>query len=181
MYRYEDVSIRTFREDDIQLKIDWINDPRVNQHLHYELPLEYEKTYKWFLNAIQNKNRFDGVIEYYGKPVGIVGVTNVDYEKKCAEDYLVIGDVSCWGKGIATKAGILNQLYVRDNMGLDYIYGIIEYDNISSLNQAIRRGAKFEELLPEYYVNKEKRKDAFRVNYHSHNIPTKALEGLIHD
>lgn len=181
MYRFEDIAIRKFTEEDIQLKINWINDPRVNKHLHYDLPLEYEKTYKWYLNAITKKDRFDGIIEYYGKPIGIIGVTNIDFENKCGEDYLVIGDVSAWGKGLATKAGVLNELFLRDAYGLDYVYGLIEYDNISSLNQAIRRGGKFDSLLPGYYTQNGRKKDAFRINYYPENIPEKALMGLIND
>lgn len=179
MFRYEDVSIRKFEYEDIPLKVQWINDPRVNVHLHYELPLEYEKTCDWYKNASVNPNRFDGIIEYYGKPIGIVGVTNIDFEKRCGEDYLVIGDPSYWGKGIATKAGILNELYVKEYMGLDYVYGLIEYDNISSLNQAIRRGGKFECLLPNYYKNNGILKDAYKVNYYPENIPS--LRGIIND
>jgi len=179
MFRYKDVSIRKFRFEDIPLKVQWINDPRINAHLHFDLPLEYEKTCAWFKSASVNPNRFDGIIEYCGEPLGIVGVTNIDFEKKCGEDYLVIGHPSFWGKGIAAKAGILNELYVKEYMNLDYIYGLIEYDNVSSLNQAVRRGGKFECLIPDYYNNKGKLKDAFKVNYYPENIPS--LEGIIND
>lgn len=48
MYQYKDVKIRRFTFDDIPLKIEWINNPENNKFLHYDLPLEYEKTVAWF-------------------------------------------------------------------------------------------------------------------------------------
>lgn len=177
MYRYNDVSIRKFTFDDIPLKIKWINDPKINKHLHYDIPLEYEKTCLWFENAVKNPNRYDAIIEYEGNPIGIVGFTQVDTENNCAEDYLVIGDTSYWGKGIAMKAGILNTLYATKYMHLDYLFGMIEYNNISSLNQAIRRGGKFDCLIPGYYKKEGRLIDAFKVIYKPEAIPN--LNGII--
>ena len=42
------VSIRKFDKKDIPNKVNWINDPRNNAFLHYDLPLEIEKTEVWF-------------------------------------------------------------------------------------------------------------------------------------
>lgn len=176
MFRYKDVTIRKFQFEDIPLKIKWINDNRVNVHLHYDLPLEYNKTCQWYKTTTNDPNRFDGIIEFNGVPIGIVGVTNIDFENRCGEDYLVVGEVDYWGKGIATKAGILNTLYAKEYLKLDYLYGLIEYDNISSINQAVRRGAKFDSLLPNYYENAGKLKDAYKVKYYPENIPS--LEGV---
>ena len=67
------------------------------------------------------------------------------------------------------------------NYVLNTIIENIEYDNISSLNQAIRRGGKFDSLLPGYYTQNGRKKDAFRINYYPENIPEKALMGLIND
>ena len=42
------ISIRKFCEKDIPKKVQWINDPCNNRFLHYDLPLETEKTLKWY-------------------------------------------------------------------------------------------------------------------------------------
>ena len=44
----KEISIRKFNENDIHNKIKWINDSKNNKYLHYDLPLEYDKTLKWF-------------------------------------------------------------------------------------------------------------------------------------
>ena len=51
-----DIKIRKFEEADVRYKVDWINDPANNRYLHYDLPLEYEKTLNWFH---ANKDRTD--------------------------------------------------------------------------------------------------------------------------
>ena len=45
MYINEDhILIRDFKENDIKNKIEWINDPRNNAFLHYDIPLNYKDT-----------------------------------------------------------------------------------------------------------------------------------------
>ena len=45
MYINEDhILIRDFKENDIKNKIEWINDPRNNTFLHYDIPLNYKDT-----------------------------------------------------------------------------------------------------------------------------------------
>ena len=60
------VTIRKFEEKDIANKIKWINDERNNRFLHYDLPLEYEKTLDWYNRNKGRSDRFDAVIEYNG-------------------------------------------------------------------------------------------------------------------
>ena len=38
------VRIRKFERKDIPKKVEWINNPQNNKFLHYDIPLEVEKT-----------------------------------------------------------------------------------------------------------------------------------------
>ena len=131
MYEFKDVRIRKFEKKDIDNKIKWINDIENNEFLHFDLPLEYDKTLRWYERTKDRKDRYDAVIEYQGIPVGIVGLTNIDYKNKKAEDYLIVGDTSFKRKGIATKAGALICLYGFKVLGLNKIVAHIEYGNPS--------------------------------------------------
>ena len=53
------VSIRRFDKDDIPNKVKWVNDPRNNTFLHYDLPLEICKTEVWFQNNMGRTDRYD--------------------------------------------------------------------------------------------------------------------------
>lgn len=149
MYRFEDVRLRKFRFEDIPLKIKWINDPANNRYLHYDLPLEYEKTCRWYEAIKDREDRFDAVVEYLGEPVGLFGLLNIDYKNKKAEDYSLIGDLSVKGKGIGAKAGILNVIHGFHDLGLNKIYGYIEAGNTASVRRWTRMGGSVEGLLKE--------------------------------
>ena len=147
MYRYNDLVLRKFRFEDIPLKIEWINNAENNAHLGYELPLEYEKTCRWYESIKDRQDRFDAVVEYMGQPIGLFGLLNIDYKNKKAEDYSLIGDTSFKGKGIGTRAGYLNILYAFHNLGLHKVYGIIEVGNTASIMRCRRSGWHVEGYL----------------------------------
>lgn len=128
---YDDVKIRKFEFEDINNKINWINNPENNRFLHYDLPLEYEKTCKWFESVENNNNRFDGVIEYKGTPVGIVGLLNIDYKNKKCEEYITLGETSLKRRGIATKALELICSYAIHELKLKKVVAFVEYGNPS--------------------------------------------------
>ena len=86
------ITIRKFMQNDIENKIRWINNSENNKFLHYDLPLEYNKTLMWFEKNKDNINRYDGIIEYCKTPVGLIGLLNIDYKNKKAEYYITIGE-----------------------------------------------------------------------------------------
>lgn len=161
MYRFEDVTIRKFTFEDIPNKIKWINDSKNNEYLHYDLPLEYEKTCKWYENNKDKTDRFDAVIEYKGKPVGLVGLLSIDYKNKKAEDYMIIGNHQFKNKGIATKAGHLNQLYAFEVLKLNKLYALIEVGNEKAVKLYKRRGFEMEGRLNKEIVLKNRVADIY--------------------
>lgn len=70
------VSIRDFTVADIENKVKWINDPQNNTYLHYDLPLDAERTKEWFYHK-NNEIRQDCVIEYNQNPVGLIGLLSI--------------------------------------------------------------------------------------------------------
>ena len=72
------VRIRKFERKDIPKKVEWINNPQNNKFLHYDIPLEVEKTQKWFDANIGRTDRYDAVIEADGVPCGTIGLLEID-------------------------------------------------------------------------------------------------------
>lgn len=124
------ISIRRFDECDIKNKVKWINDPRNNTFLHYDLPLEYEKTLNWWRNVRERTDRFDAVIEVDGIPCGLIGLLGIDCINQKAEYYISMGEVSFKGKGIATRASKMLLEYAFGELGLNRVYLFTEVDNI---------------------------------------------------
>ena len=169
MYRYSDVRIRAFQFEDIPLKIEWVNNPANNQYLHYDLPLEYDKTVAWFERNKGNTGRFDAVIEYLGEPVGLCGLLNIDYKNSKAEDYMIIGNPSYKRKGIATKAGTLNALYCFEELKLNKLYAFIEVGN-NSLNLDLKRGFSVEGYLHHSIRKGDSFADRYVLGLYRHSL-----------
>lgn len=123
------IKIRKFEKSDIPMKVDWVNNPANNTFLHYDIPIEIEKTERWFENNLGRNDRYDGLIEVDGFPVGLIGLLSIDQKNSKAEYYIMMGNTDFKGKGIAKKASqqIIN--YGFYELGLNRIYLFTEVKN----------------------------------------------------
>ena len=141
------VSIRKFEEADVQCKVAWINDPANNRYLHYDLPLEYEKTLNWFRANQDRMDRYDATILVDGVPVGVIGLLGIDRKNGKAEYYITMGDRRFSGKGVATIASSQLLAYAFGELGLNRGYLYTEKDNVSAQKLFARIGFRREGLL----------------------------------
>ena len=126
------VSIRPFRKEDIYRKVEWLNKHENNLYLHYELPLDTEKTERWFLKNHDRKDRYDSIIEMDGIPCGLIGLLSIDRINLKAELYIAIGDTTMKGKGISTQACKLLLQYAFAKLGLNRVYLYTETGNLAA-------------------------------------------------
>ncbi len=137
------VCIRDFSEEDIKNKVEWINNSENNEFLHYDIPLCYEKTLDWYRNK-DNAVRFDGVIEYENKPVGLIGLVSIDQKNKKAEFYISMGETAFKGKGIAKKSTKLLLMYAFRDLDLNKVYLNVDDDNLIACKLYEKVGFKCE-------------------------------------
>ena len=128
------VTIRSFREEDIPRKVRWINDPSNNRYLHYDLPLTEEKTARWYERVKNSADRLDCVIAADGVPCGLVGLLRIDSARKDAEYYIVIGEPALKRKGIAFNASeqLLDRAFSELRLKTVYLY--TEPENLPAQN-----------------------------------------------
>lgn len=155
------ISFRKFCAQDIDNKVKWINDPDNNQYLHYDLPLEYNKTLNWFNNIKDRTDRFDAIIEVDGNPVGLIGILGIDLKNSKAEYYVAMGEKGYKGKGIATNVSWLFLDFVFTQLGLNKIYLYTEKDNIPAQKLFEKIGFQREGLLIEDLIYNNKRIDRY--------------------
>ena len=166
MYRFEDLRLRRFQFEDIPLKIKWINQDENNRYLGYDLPLEYEKTCRWFEGVKDREDRYDFVVEYQGRPVGLTGLVNVDTKNRKAGNYILTGELGYKGRGIGYRAGLLNFLYGFEVLGLNKLCGDIEVGNVASLKRCRRLCGHVEGYLMDERWRDGKPVDVYRVAYY---------------
>lgn len=156
--RKKHVSIRKFEFRDIPNKIRWINDPANNRYLHYDLPLEYEKTCAWFEKNQHRTDRYDAVIEQEGIPVGLIGLLGLKDGE--GEYYISMGEAGAKGCGVAKAASELLLSYGFRKLGLKRIYLYTEEENLSAQRLFERLGFRQEGLYKDHlfyngrYVNR---------------------------
>lgn len=149
MQTYNGVSIRKFNREDIELKVNWINDPKVNTYLHYDLPLTIEGTSVWFERIKDQTDRLDCTIEYNGTPVGLCGLLGIDYKNNRAEFYYTIGDTSFQRRGICRSALKLLFDLAFDELKLNKLFCYTEVINTPSVCMLRKMGLKEEGILAE--------------------------------
>lgn len=125
------VRIRQFELNDIDNKIEWINNPENNRYLHYDLPLEKEKTINWFLNK-DNSTRDDYTILYDDTPVGVIGLLNIDFNNLKAEYYITLGSIEHKRKGISSQATEILLKIAFEDMNLNKVYLNVDAENKSA-------------------------------------------------
>ena len=126
------VTIRKFERKDIPKKVEWINNPENNRYLHYDLPLEIDKTQKWFDSIQDRVDRYDAIIEVDGIPCGTIGLLSIDKKNSKAEYYIAMGETSLKGKGVSTQASKLILEYGFKDLGLNRIYLFTETENTAA-------------------------------------------------
>lgn len=92
-----------------------------------------DKTVSWFQGIELRDDRYDGVVEYEGVPVGLVGLLNIDKKNRKAESYIVIGRHEYKNKGIGYKAEKLILDYAFNTLKLNKVFAFIETGNKASL------------------------------------------------
>ncbi|MBP3308774.1 MAG: GNAT family N-acetyltransferase [Clostridia bacterium] len=155
------VTIRRFLSKDISKKVEWINNPDNNTYLHYDLPLEEEKTRAWFEKNFDRTDRFDAVIEVDGVAVGLIGLLSIDKRNLKAEFYICIGETGCKGKGVAKQSSKLLLDYAFNELKLNKVYLYTEVDNISAQRLFERVGFEKEGLLREDLIYRGRKVDRF--------------------
>ena len=150
------ITIRKFEFNDIELKIKWINNAENNQYLHYDLPLEYEKTCVWYNNNKDRVDRYDAVIEVDGRPVGLIGLLSIDLKNAKAEYYVAMGESNFKGRGIANKASQLILEYAFYELGLEKVYLYTETENVKAQKLFERLGFIKEGFLERDLYSKGK-------------------------
>lgn len=146
------VYLRAFEPDDYLNSIVWRNDDEIWSQLgggKYYVSARYEK--KWIEDAIfDSKNiRLAVCLIDGGRYIGNVSITNINLANRSGISNILIGDHSCWGRGIGTEAYRLLLEYAFNERGLHRIEALVLEDNISSIKMHKKCGFKIEGKLRE--------------------------------
>ena len=142
--------VRRLEENDLQLRVSWMNNEKVYSSMHFEIPVVMENTIKWYHNNVGNEKRADLAFEENGEIVAFGGLTAINREVNKAELYIFVNPNAQKG-GIGTKATILLCKYGFEELGLNKIYLETNEDNLAARRVYEKCGFMLEGTLREEY------------------------------
>ena len=132
-YRFESerLSFRGIAVEDAETIVGWRNEPKNYKNFLNAKPITLESHLAWFRRYLNDSSRYDFMIFESGKPIGTCGLSAI-VDKSC-EANIMIGDVSCRGKGYATEACKAITEVAFDELGVDRVVAHILPHNTASI------------------------------------------------
>lgn len=126
------MQIRELELDDLPVRVEWMNNPKVYSSMHFEVPILLDNTIRWFEKNKKNENRRDVVFLDENKIVAFGGLTSITRDTQMAELYIFV-DPNLQHHGIGTAATTLLCQWGFSILGLRKIYLYTNEDNHSAI------------------------------------------------
>lgn len=173
--------LRSLCIDDLELRVDWLNDSRINKTMNLNFPINIETTKKWFAQNSGNLNRLDLVLCYNGEVEAMTGFSKLDSKK--AESYTFVNPEKK-GEGYGSIALFLKLVYIFNIRKIDEVFSVIDIDNIASRKMVEKLG-----FLLDKIVDKDLEKNGVKIdrcyysckkdNFKSNFLPYKIYKNVI--
>ncbi|MFA5029560.1 MAG: GNAT family protein [Patescibacteria group bacterium] len=100
------IKIRKHLEKDIPYRVKWLSNPSANKFIGDEIgqKTNLQKEKRWFANYKKAKNKKFFTICDNFKPIGFMGLSNINKANKNADLFIAIGEDDYRGKGIGKIA-----------------------------------------------------------------------------
>lgn len=142
-----DFKPRRFNDKDIKIRVDWINDPRINQTMFFDLPASVINTEKWYNNTRENSKRIDFTfVNNEDDIIAMGGFTDISSIHKNAEFYVMVNP-EMQGKGIGKQVSIWMYNYAFSVLDLNKIFLYTNDDNIAAFSIYEKAGFQLEGVL----------------------------------
>lgn len=148
--------VRRLTKGDLQLRVNWMNDPKVYNSMHFETPVLMDNTIRWFENNVGNNKRADLAFEENGVVVAFGGLTNINSEVRKAELYIFVNPEIQKG-GIGTRATKALCGYGFNQLELNKIFLETNEDNIAAQRVYEKCGFVLEGKLRNEYISNDGR------------------------
>lgn len=140
----------------IELVRRWRNSERISDYMYRNHHIGKEEHLKWIAKLRTKDLAKAWIIRYNGKPIGLVQLSNINYENKTTEWGFYIADESVRGKGIGSAALYKLIEYVFEEMNLKKMITMVLENNYVAMKLYQKFGFKKEGKLMEKVVRNGK-------------------------
>jgi RimJ/RimL family protein N-acetyltransferase len=134
------VTLRPPAKADAAIMTRWINDPDVRQFVTTSYPIDEDAEAAYLVDANKPGKNVFLVIEVDGRPIGTMGLHNINLIDRTCTTGTIIGEKDCWGKGYGTDAKMALLEYAFDSLGLRKIHSSVIAYNKRSLAYSLKCG-----------------------------------------
>jgi diamine N-acetyltransferase len=125
------VVLRAVEESDLPLVRQWNFDPEITRYFPSRWLASMAEQKKWFDSQINNPNKKRLIItdKLTGRPVGMLGIMDIDHVNKNCEIGITVGDRSYWGQPHAKEAVELALKFLFGQFNMHLVYLRVMQDN----------------------------------------------------
>jgi RimJ/RimL family protein N-acetyltransferase len=100
------ITFRPIRKSDLGVIVKWLNDSEANQYLGASVRqgTNFDVRLKWYEKYKTEKTKKMFIISIDSKPIGEIGLINIDKLDNNAELFIMIGEKEFRGKGVGEQA-----------------------------------------------------------------------------
>lgn len=157
----ERIYLRAYEEEDIPLKVKWMNDPLVIKMLNSPFPISKIGTKKWLYKLQDDPSRMEFMVcmKENDEVIGYTGFRDIDKKNKNAESYTGIGNTQFWGKGLGKEIKVIALNYIFSLHDMNKIYTHVRAGHVKNLGLNESIGFVEEGVLREHIYNRGEFKD----------------------
>lgn len=145
------VILRPVMAEDTDLLVTWRNNPLILDTVFDPRPVTREQHLAWYNSLQATDTRIEFIIQLATtrKPIGRIGLTNIDYRNQKAEYSISLGDANEWGKGYGEEASYLLLNFGFRQLNLHKIYLKVFAENQRAVKLYYKLGFQLEGTLHE--------------------------------
>jgi RimJ/RimL family protein N-acetyltransferase len=94
------INFKPHSRKDIVYRIRWLNDPEANAYIGDQTDTDQREQTEWFDRYEKDKNKIFFTIYDDARPIGFMGLSNINQPKEEASLFIMIGEKEYRGKGV---------------------------------------------------------------------------------
>ena len=145
----------------------WMNDPEITQYLESRFTPHSVEQLEEFVRGVQKDRRnifLAIVLRESQQHIGNIKLGPIDWNHRMADIGIVLGERSCWGKGIATEAIALISQYAFDVLNLRKLNAGCYATNGGSVRALEKAGFHVEAVRKAHYFSHGSYVDAIQLS-----------------
>lgn len=167
MIKGKRVVLRAIEESDLELMVEWLNDPAIaHMVVGFSFPTSRAQQAEWFRKSTSDRDTQRWIVADAsdGSAIGLTGLWNIDWHNRHALTALKIGPQAARGKGLGTDAILTVMAYAFFQVGLNRLWSEILPYNVASYKAYVEKcGWRVEGLLREHVYRDGSFYDLLRV------------------